>query len=358
MWLEALRSGSDEGRQGGQRSADEAGHEEELAFLNLEINASVGARNTLVDNSRTRLQRRRAEAKLWELCERVRKSRRNMKRRLRQLERELWEEVIQRCEESCRNGDMGEMYRHLRKIGTRGAKEREGNNITAAEFKTHFEIISGDRYERLPAEIEQAVSEAEDLRGDQRATEANDLLNEPPSEEEVIKEIKAMKNSAPGKDGVRLKCIRASGVAMEGEITRLVQFMFSNGAHKYDEKLKTGQIVPLFKKGDRNDKNNYRGVCLLSMGSRILAKVLASRLRWWSEHLGLTDDEQCGFRPGHSTVDATQVLMRIEEDVKDLRKRRCGRPEKKKTEDRSPGRGSKRPRGGAVGPAKGFPSSE
>ena len=38
----------------------------------------------------------------------------------------------------------------------------------------------------------------------------------------------------------------------------MVQFMFENRAHKWEQELKIGQRVPLFKKGDRNDKNNYR----------------------------------------------------------------------------------------------------
>ena len=58
------------------------------------------------------------------------------------------------------------------------------------------------------------------------------------------------------------------------------------------------------------------------MGTRILARVLASRLRWWSEHLELTDDDQSGFRPGRSTMDAIQVIVRIEEDMEDLIRRR------------------------------------
>ena len=82
-------------------------------------------------------------------------------------------------------------------------------------------------------------------------------------------------------------------------------------------------MVPLFKKGDRNNKDNYRGICLLSMGSRVLARVIARRLRWWSEHCSLVDENQCGFRPGRSTADATQVLVRIQEDVTDLRRRQA-----------------------------------
>ena len=101
----------------------------------------------------------------------------------------------------------------------------------------------------------------------------------------------------------------------------LIQFMFKNPAEKWEESLKIGLVISLFKKGDRNNCNNYRGVCLLSMGSRILARILADRLRIWSEKMALLDDDQSGFRKTRSTADVTQVMYRIQEDTQDLYKR-------------------------------------
>ena len=103
----------------------------------------------------------------------------------------------------------------------------------------------------------------------------------------------------------------------------IVQFMFTNDAEKWESALKSGVVVPLYKmKGDRDDPNNYRGVCLLSMGSRILARVIAARLMLWAEDVGLLDDNQQGFRKGRSTGDATQMMVRLKEDAEDLEKRR------------------------------------
>ena len=42
------------------------------------------------------------------------------------------------------------------------------------------------------------------------------------------------------------------------ELVRMVKFMFENRTLKWEDELKTGQMVPMFKKGDRNDRNNYR----------------------------------------------------------------------------------------------------
>ena len=86
--------------------------------------------------------------------------------------------------------------------------------------------------------------------------------------------------------------------------------------------LKVGQINLFQKKGDKQDPHNYRGVCHLAMGSRILAQIIAVRLRNWAEDLEPLDENQNGLRTGRSTADATQVFIRIEEDLQDLRKRR------------------------------------
>ena len=54
--------------------------------------------------------------------------------------------------------------------------------------------------------------------------------------------------------------------------------------------MKVGIMIPLFKKGDRNYKDNCRGVCLLAMCSRVLERVIAKRLVRCAEHLGLLDE--------------------------------------------------------------------
>ena len=62
------------------------------------------------------------------------------------------------------------------------------------------------------------------------------------------------------------------------------------------------------KKGDRKNPNNYRGVCLLPILSRILARILATRLRNWAKYIGELYENQAGFRQAWSTADAIQIL--------------------------------------------------
>ena len=61
----------------------------------------------------------------------------------------------------------------------------------------------------------------------------------------------------------------------------------------------------------------FRGVCVLVMGSRILAQFISKRLRKWSKKLVLLNENQSGFRPGITEADATQTT-RTTADMKKI----------------------------------------
>jgi len=71
--------------------------------------------------------------------------------------------------------------------------------------------------------------------------------------------------------------------------------------------------VPLPKKGDLSDCNNWRGITLLSVPDNVFASIVLSRLRDGVEmHLRT---EQAGFRPGRSCNDQIFTLRQIIEKV-------------------------------------------
>ena len=300
------------------------GREDTLRILHDSIATCVENRQRILERRVTRRNQLEWERDKQRADIELREARREMKANLRRWENEWWEEIISECAEACNDGRVGDMYRILRKLGCRGKGDIGVGNtqITNEEFKEHFAGVSRDRYERDPEQIDAALEEVQDLRALPEAREANDLLNELPEAEEILKEMKSVRDSAPGEDEVRMKYINWADARIKMRIVELVQRMFNVRANRWEDSIKTGLMIPLHKKGSRNDRNNYRGIVLLAMASRILARVLATRLRWWSERLSLLDDNQCGFRSGRSTADATQIFTRIQEDVTDLRKRR------------------------------------
>ena len=68
-------------------------------------------------------------------------------------------------------------------------------------------------------------------------------------------------------------------------------------------------IIPIFKKGDRKQCTNYKGISLLSLPAKVYAKCLERKCREIVE--SKLEDGQCGFCPGRSTTDQIFTLKQI-----------------------------------------------
>uniref|UniRef100_UPI0025F63694 RNA-directed DNA polymerase n=1 Tax=Thiolapillus sp. TaxID=2017437 RepID=UPI0025F63694 len=69
-------------------------------------------------------------------------------------------------------------------------------------------------------------------------------------------------------------------------------------------------------KGEKSDCSNYRGITLLSIAGKILARVLLNRLIPTIAQEN-TPESQCGFRSNRGTVDMIFVLRQIQEKCRE-----------------------------------------
>jgi hypothetical protein len=67
--------------------------------------------------------------------------------------------------------------------------------------------------------------------------------------------------------------------------------------------------VPIYKKGDKTDCSNYRGISLLPTTYKILSNILLLRLIPYAEEI--IGDHQCGFRRNRSTTDHIFSIRQI-----------------------------------------------
>jgi len=72
---------------------------------------------------------------------------------------------------------------------------------------------------------------------------------------------------------------------------------------------KTGTIVKLPKKGDLGNCNNWRGITLLSLTSKIFSRIILQRITTAVD--GILRQEQASFRKGKSCIDHIFVLRQI-----------------------------------------------
>ena len=69
-----------------------------------------------------------------------------------------------------------------------------------------------------------------------------------------------------------------------------------------------GYIVPIHKKGNIHNVDNYRGITLLSVMGKLFTRILNTRLTNWAEIYYVYIEAQAGFRSEMGTVDNIFVL--------------------------------------------------
>ena len=92
--------------------------------------------------------------------------------------------------------------------------------------------------------------------------------------------------------------IKAGGRTICCEVDKLI-ISIGNKEELPDE-WKESIIVPIYKKEDKTDCNNYRGISLLPTTYKVLSNILLSRLIPYAEEV--TGDHQCGFRRNRSLI--------------------------------------------------------
>jgi len=87
-----------------------------------------------------------------------------------------------------------------------------------------------------------------------------------------------------------------------GKLLSLYTSIWSNGT--VPQEFKDARIVHIFKrKGDRSVCDDHRGVSLLSIPGKILARIILIRLVQHVNDHNILPESQCGFRGSRSTMD-------------------------------------------------------
>jgi hypothetical protein len=87
---------------------------------------------------------------------------------------------------------------------------------------------------------------------------------------EMLKRCKS-----PGIDQIPAELIKARGRTFRSDIHYFINSIWNKEElHEWKELI----VIPIYKKGDKTDCSNYRGISLLSTTCKILSNILLSRL--------------------------------------------------------------------------------
>ncbi|CAI5466594.1 unnamed protein product [Closterium sp. Yama58-4] len=138
--------------------------------------------------------------------------------------------------------------------------------------------------------------------------EAEESLMADWTEQEVKEAFTTMaRNKSPGGDGLPKELFECHWDLLGGSFMALVKDFEKSAS--IPAELKEAVTILLHKKGDRDQLNNYRPITLLNFIYKVLAKVMADRMKRVLHQV--ISPEQYGFIPGRRLSDAVALVANI-----------------------------------------------
>ena len=121
----------------------------------------------------------------------------------------------------------------------------------------------------------------------------------------VLKELK--NNKAPGVDSVVNEFLKYGGSEVSSKFMKIMNLIFEKGQVPSD--FRKTLIKQLHDKSDESECDNYQGISLVSVGSKLQSNMILFRLRDVVDKV--LREEQYGFRKGRGCVNQILPLRLI-----------------------------------------------
>ena len=113
-------------------------------------------------------------------------------------------------------------------------------------------------------------------------------------------------NKAVGLDKISARLLKDAVDVITPSLTALFNLSFQT--RTFPSIWKTAKVIPLFKKGDKQNASNYRPISILPTISKILEKAVHTQFYAYLTENNLISPNQFGFRLKSSTVTAASQL--------------------------------------------------
>ena len=258
-------------------------------------------RKTVLNNSRTRAAKARAQEEYTAVD-------REVKRSIKKDKRDYIDDLARQAETAAGQGNLRDLYLVTKKLTgkfqqtDKPAMDKNGNPLTTTkeqlkQWAEHFRELLNRPTPDSPPDIPSAETELP-------------INCDKPSKAEIKKAIMTLRSgNVAGPDEIPAEAIK---VDIETAVNMLYS-LFSKIWEKEEvpAQWKEGIIIKLPKKGDLRDCSNYRGIMLLSTPGKVLNRVLLERMKEAVDpKLG---DQQAGFRRNRSCTNQIATLCIIVE---------------------------------------------
>ena len=196
-------------------------------------------------------------------------------------------------------------------------KGTDGNLITCKEeqikrWTEHFEKILNRNVKEDEQQAQNENQEEAGIKGTEenrgQGTRIMKISTDTPTLEEIKKVIKLLKNGkAPGIDNIPPDILTAYVDTAAKLLHPLMIQIWQE--EKYPNDWNKGTVIKLPKKGDLLNCNNWRGIALLPIVSKVFSRIILNRIQGPVDKI--IRKEQAGFRANQTCTDHINTLRII-----------------------------------------------
>jgi hypothetical protein len=187
------------------------------------------------------------------------------------------------------------------------------NHDSAETLSNKFADFFGDKIVKIRTELENIQEQSSGTPYANDNTICDKLLEEfAPATEDEIRKIMSSESKSCNLDPIPTWLLKDSIEVLLPTITNIVNQ--SLATHEMPDSMKEAIVVPHLKKSSLDPAvlKNYRPVSNLTFMSKLIERVVASRLLDHMDKHGLQEPMQSAYKKGHSTETA---LLKVQNDI-------------------------------------------
>ena len=194
--------------------------------------------------------------------------------------KEFWNRLNMKSKGKSYNFSKSELSDHFKNLAS--ANESDGGNASEIDIEDNANLIQ----------------------------DIDNILNRDFNLIEIKVMIDKLKNDkAAGIDKIVSELLKHLDEPTMSIIVKSLNKIFDSG--EFLEEWAAGIIVVLFKGGEKNDLNNYRGITLLSVIGKLLVGILNERLTKFVEKYKIVNENPAEFRKGYRTTNHIFTLHSV-----------------------------------------------
>lgn len=245
------------------------------------------------------------------------RARREVQKTLRSMQNKWWTEKAQEIQSFADRNDMHNFYNAVKSIygptnhcitplkTADGLRVLKDQSSVLERWAEHFNTLLNQDSEADHTILDQ-LPELPPI----------DILNQPPTFLEVLSAVRSLKNNkSPGMDNIPAELLKQGGYLCTRALHQHITKVWAD--ENIPQQWRDAKIVTIYKnKGDKTICGNHRGISLLAVAGKVLAKVLLQRLLNNITE-SLLPESQCGFRKNRSTVDMVFTARQLQEKCRE-----------------------------------------